>query len=347
MLREGQAAFSFQLGAAGDGVPPQWVHLLPAGTFSGRDGRGPYHLKDAAAVISASMAEGPLPLDYDHTLVYALGKGGTAPAAGWIVEMQARDDGLWGRVEWTERAAAQLKAREYRFISPVFTHAKDGAVLRVEHASLVNAPNPHLTAVAARGAGNSGDPDMKTLAQRLAALFGLPETADEAAVEAHAKTLVESVAAHGAQLGKVATALGLKADAGADAIAAHAATVAAGAEPDPAKYVPIAAHDELKAQVAQLLARQAEDDAAAAVNAAMAEGKVTPAQKDWATAYARKDLAGFRAYVAAAPVIVAPGASAHAAGTPPVKRQMDDEARAVALRMGLDPEAMAKTMAEG
>ena len=40
------------LSAQADFTPPEWVHLIPAGTFSGRDGRGPYTL-DAQAVHDA------------------------------------------------------------------------------------------------------------------------------------------------------------------------------------------------------------------------------------------------------------------------------------------------------
>jgi phage I-like protein len=39
---------------AGNGAP-EWVHLVPAGRFSGVDGRGPYTLADPAAVIAASL----------------------------------------------------------------------------------------------------------------------------------------------------------------------------------------------------------------------------------------------------------------------------------------------------
>ena len=42
-----------------DGVP-KWVHLIPAGTFMGSDGRGPFHLRDAEAVCDrfALLADG-------------------------------------------------------------------------------------------------------------------------------------------------------------------------------------------------------------------------------------------------------------------------------------------------
>jgi len=45
-------------------------------------------------------------------------------------------------------------------------------------------------------------------------------------------------------------------------------------------------------------------DAGGIVAKAMAEGKVTPDQKDWATEYAERDLEGFKVFAAKAPVVV-------------------------------------------
>lgn len=125
---------------AGEQVP-SWVHLVPAGTFRGQDGRGPYHLRDAAAVIAASMQQGKLPIDESHATVLAATTGAPAPARGWIVELQSRDNGIWGRVEWTQTGTALMQDGAYKGISPVFDHAKDGTVLRIRNAALTNNPN--------------------------------------------------------------------------------------------------------------------------------------------------------------------------------------------------------------
>lgn len=45
-------------------------------------------------------------------------------------------------------------------------------------------------------------------------------------------------------------------------------------------------------------------DASEAVAAAMAKGKITPDQKEWAEGYAASDLAGFNAFVAKAPQVI-------------------------------------------
>ncbi len=46
------------------------------------------------------------------------GVGGTAPAAGWIKRLEARPDGIWAAVAWTEAAQARIRAGEYRYITP-------------------------------------------------------------------------------------------------------------------------------------------------------------------------------------------------------------------------------------
>ncbi len=135
------SSHTLMLPAGGD--VPEWVHLMPAGTFKGVDGRGPYKLVNPAKVIEASMAAGKLPLDENHSTQLAATVGGASPARGWIVGMQARDDGIWGRVEWNAAGQALMTDKSYKGISPVFTHTKDGTVVLIKSAALTN--NPNLT----------------------------------------------------------------------------------------------------------------------------------------------------------------------------------------------------------
>jgi phage I-like protein len=88
------------LAAAAESGRAQAVHALPAGRFYGRDGRGPYELVDAAAVIEAPRRYAgmtKMPVDFDHALDLAAPKGLPAPAAGWIKGLQARRGGIWRR----------------------------------------------------------------------------------------------------------------------------------------------------------------------------------------------------------------------------------------------------------
>lgn len=329
-------AFRLPADADGEGV---WVQLLPAGTFSGRDGRGPYVAGDVGAMTAliersrARAGSADLVIDYDHQSVFGAvpGVGGTAPAAGWIVEMQARADGIWAQVRWTEAAAARIRAGEYRYLSPVYTHDDQGRVGVILNAGLTNTPNLELAAVAARAEFvPTGDHDMKTIA----AALGLSEAATEA-------ECLAAVAAMKASLTEIAAAGGVAVQSGAASIVAAIKAKAA----DPAKFVPV---DQVVAVQSQLKALQdqiAVQSATAAVEAAMAAGKVAPATKDWALSYAKADPAGFAAFAAAAPVIVAPGAKT--AAVPPGATggadQLSAEDIAVCTQMGLDQATYLKT----
>ena len=123
---------------------PEWVHLLPSadGEIQTYDQRGPYKVSDLAAVIAASMqSERGMPIDENHATDVAMAVGGAAPARGWITELQARADGLWGKVRWTNAGKELMSDRAYRGLSPVFNHTADNVITRVLRASLTNKPN--------------------------------------------------------------------------------------------------------------------------------------------------------------------------------------------------------------
>jgi phage I-like protein len=208
-----------------DGAPPEWLHLVPAGTFRGMDGRGPYTLADAQAVIAASMARGPLVLDENHATDHALKTGISAPAMGWVVELQAREDGIWGGVEWTPAGIERLAGRAYRGVSPVIATTKAGRILQVLRAALTNAPNlPQLSTIHTQG----NPMDLTKLREAL----GLPDDADEAAVLAAITTARHSQAALQAKVDDLArrvVSLQTQADAATRQIARDRATAASDA----------------------------------------------------------------------------------------------------------------------
>ena len=291
-------------------TPPEWVHLIPAGTFSGRDGRGPYTL-DAQAVLAAYAAHGAdLPIDYDHQSLTADEKAGPVPAAGWIKELQARADGIWARVEWTPRATELLAHKEYRYLSPVFRYrAKDGRVVALTGAGLTHNPNLYLQAAASRKESHA-----MTLPEKIAALLGVPADCTEDEAAAAFQRLLDKIEA---------------------AEAAHAR------QPDPAQFVPIALHKQVADQLAALQADLARREAEAAVEAAMSARKVSPGMREWALAYASRDLEGFRAFAAAAPEIVSASEtkpSAHSVGGV----ILTDEDRLAAKLLGMTEEAFAQ-----
>jgi hypothetical protein len=134
------------------GTAPDWVHLIPNGSFSAIDGRGPWVCPDADALISASMSGGRIPVDVNHSTDLAAPNGAPSPAVGWIVQMQKRPDGIWDRVDWNLSGLDLLKDHAYRNISPVLTYSGESGVIKlIVRASLTNNPAlPQLTALYSR-----------------------------------------------------------------------------------------------------------------------------------------------------------------------------------------------------
>lgn len=307
--------------------PPDWVHLIPAGTFSGRDGRGPYTL-DAPAVLAAFARYGAdLPIDFEHQSLDGAAKRGPIPAAGWIKALDARADGIWAQVAWTAQAAELLAAKAYRYLSPVFNFVKNtGRVTALAGAGLVHTPNLTLTAAATQG-----DP-MPELMERLVATLNLP-------VAATAEDVI-------AELQKIITQLGA---ATADVAAAQAQLAAlqtaqaAQAQTLAAEYVPLAVHQTVAEQLTALQTSVAQASAVAAVDNAQAAGKLPPAMREWALAYCSQDPAGFASFVAKAPVIVGQPVANKAGNTATDAHGLTDTDLQAARLLGIAPADFAAT----
>ena len=322
------------------GVAPEWIQLMPLGLIQPRDGRPPYELTDTASVIATSISAArglDLPIDYDHQIDLSAvkGVGGTARAAGWIKELAERADGIWGRVEWTAAAAQAIAAKEYRFISPVFDYTKEGRqIVRLRHAALTNNPAFVMTALSHQQQHKEVqvDPFLKALLEAL----GLKEDTDQATALAHVQKLSSSTAIVTAMASK----LGVK-DTTETALAAAIDEARKSTAPDPSKFVPIEQVTELQTSLASIQKELSTDKATAAVDAAMKAGKVSPALKDWATAYASQDLDGFKAWSEKAPVVA--GTSGLAAQPQKGEDGLSEIDRTIASQMGVPLEDFKKT----
>lgn len=286
------------------GNVPDWIQVFPSGTFSGRDGRGPYSC-DPPAVVARTLEHNgqvDIPVDYDHQLEFSAANGQPAPAAGWITELAAREDGIWGRVEWTEKGKAHVAAREYRYVSPVYYYEENtGEILAIESVALTNVPNlTGLKALASRESGPNlftGDTSMSFL-KTLASVLGVTDAEPtEAAVEAAARRVV-------AESGTMKAAMSLMAEAAKTddrtpgGIAKAVQSVAARAErPDVSRYVPVETFNAVNAELGQIKAAQS----VALVEQGKAEGKISPAMEGWAKEYAASDPENFKKFLATAP----------------------------------------------
>lgn len=324
------AACAFEVDAAA-----AEVQLLPAGRFRAQDGR-PTEAESwvldadiAARVITRAAAKvNRLVIDYEHQTLHTDMNGQPAPAAGWFKALSFRpDSGLWATdVEWTERARTMIAASEYRYLSAVFSYLPDsGEVLQILNAGLTNSPaldglaELQLAAAAKFHLHDSEEED-SPVKEALLKLLGLKaDTSDEAAIEAVTalKTQADSLT------GKEAEIAALKA-----------------AEPDPAKYVPIGVVTQLKNELTTLRGEAAEREVDELVTTALSDGRLLPAQEEWARSLGASNIEALKSFVESAQPIAALKGN-QTRGKQPENaggggKQLTDEQLAVCRRLGLN-----------
>lgn len=298
---------------------PEYIQILPAGKITPNDGRGPWVMDNAEEVIAETRRRfGNLDilLDYNHQSEHSAKNGRPAPAAGWITGLEARPEGIFGKVEWTERGAEAVKSREFRYISPVFNHDAEGRIKRIVSCALTNTPALDMAALCE--SETSTIPEEKHMDNKLLAqALGMTETATEAEIVARCAEL-------------------------------RKAQCEAQKEPDPAKYVPIDAHNAVMEELAKLKKEQCEAKANALVEKAKSEGKLPPAMEKWGKSYAQSDPDGFKAWLEAAPDLKLDKETV-SGGKPDAdakSRTLSDEEKAVCQAMGIDEKAFLEEAAK-
>ncbi|WP_213758766.1 phage protease [Citrobacter freundii] len=268
-------ALCFELPSADDDAPlPEWLPMIPAGTFAGRDGRS-WVNNQPDAVISATLSYPKLPFDMEHATELKGPKGEEAPAYAWLDDYRVRDDGvIEAHVEWTPDGEALVRGKKYRYYSPAFGYTADGQVTRISSAGLTNKPNLDFPAL------NSENHEM-TLPVQIVTVLGLAAAAsvDDAVKAIQQIKDRETVALNRAE------------------------------NPDLSKFIPFETHQLAlnRAESAEGKLKVLDDKAAVAlVDAAIADGKVAPANREMYLATCRSEAGReqFASFVKPAPVLV-------------------------------------------
>lgn len=155
---------------------------------------------DADAAIAKFRRKGvDMMIDYNHQQLFSKKNGQPAPASGWITEFVKLEDGLYGKVKWTPSAKAAIENREFRYISPTFFTDKTGAVVEIYNVALTNKPATYnavdITALEAEF--NPPDPGTTTkgaLMKKTLELLGLEDSADDSQAAVAVKALQDSLA---------------------------------------------------------------------------------------------------------------------------------------------------------
>ncbi len=299
---------------------PDWVQLTPPGPdLRGIDGRA-WKMTDAQAVAAAFDAGRKLPIDVEHSTQQLAKRGMPAPAVGWMTEITVRDGALWAHVEWNAAGVEAVTSRAYRYLSPAFHHdATTGEVVAMVSAGLTNSPNFTMAAL------NAASQETPPMDPAVLEALGLTPTATPAQAVLAINTLKQTreVALNAAKL------------------------------PDPDRFVPRADHDLALNRITTFEAdakARSEAEIVAAVDGAVAAGKVAPASKDYHLASCRNEggLARFQTMIASAPVLLGGAALVAKAKVGVLTATMlDADQLAMCRAMDMKPEDFAAELAVG
>lgn len=275
------------------------IQLFPFGRFYPADGRaegvGGWYVDDSngyALAESINQLGIDLMIDYEHQTLYLEKNGQGNPAAGWIKQVEYRpNEGLFATVAWTDKAASQIKAGEYRYISPLFIPDSDGRVMQVLNAALTNRPALHNLAEAFAlshtfNQQKQGQPMLKLLQQ----LFDAPNASEA--------EMMEKLTALSAAKGDSKVALSAVYDELKTQTAQAVALSAQVANPDPTKFVALSQMQAVQTELNTLKAQQAKEKADTLITQALSDGRLLPAQKEWAENLAQTNLVALSDYLA-------------------------------------------------
>jgi phage I-like protein len=295
---------------------PEWVLVAPLGKWTKKGSPDYLVTPEIAARIAANFRRlgTDRVFDYEHQTL----TGAQAPAAGWIKDLQARPDGVWARVEWTQSARDMIAARQYRYYSPVIYYdwhdPRTGEAIGpwLHSAALTNDPvliggvmplaasqtsqhaQTHLDVFIFSGSGRRTDMELTKLAK----LLGLKDDATEQQIVDEASRLVAADKERRDAASPIVACKAVLEELGVKPEATEAEVKGAIlALKNPSGFVKAEEFIALKAQIA-------ERDAQELVACAMRDAKIAPSQKEWAIGYARKDSEAFKVFVASAPKLI-------------------------------------------
>lgn len=286
-LPEGCESVALNFELPSDGSVPGEIELLQSGErIVGRDGREWVNDNPQAVIESLNARGVDLVIDFEHATELKSPNGDQAPAAGWVRDLELRDNGsIWGKVSWTPRGLAAVANREYRYLSPVLLYESISRRIRsLSSIGLVNKPNLFNAALNRQQQPEQKEQDM---IKKILLKLGLAETAtEEQALNALSILQTDLQTARN-----------------------RAET------PSLDKFVPRADYDQVLGRATnaeQALNEKTKADLETAINAevdtAVQAGKVTPATKEFYVGMCRQEggLESFKKFVSAAPVICDP-----------------------------------------
>lgn len=135
------------------GESGELIHLVPRGEFPHHESglTEVYDQEAITAIVNSirSAAQAPnWPGIYVGEEHFFYNSDRSSEAFGWVKEVEEHEDGIWGRVEWTDIGRAAVENRRFKLVSPVhlrnqveFLDAQRIRPIGIDTIGLTNNPN--------------------------------------------------------------------------------------------------------------------------------------------------------------------------------------------------------------
>jgi phage I-like protein len=306
--------------AATGGTPPTELRIFAKGKNASTKGEFIFDEKAAKAVMAAAAERGvEFPFDYNHGSTDPLGMLNpemSGKAAGWC-KLTIRNGELWAtEIRWTESALKAIAAAEWRYVSPTFAHDKNNHVTALWAIALTNTPALHNLDPLVAASLTGEEPDERNTMEPLLVALGLAATASVTDALTAITVLRTQVQQLLTATGKATLSEALGAIEGLKAASVQVTT--------------------LSGKLAELEAATRLGEVNLLVEGALKDGKLAPAQKDWALSLGKADVAQLKGFLSTAPKIVG-AAHEPKKGTEDETVQLTAEEAEGCRKVGLDP----------
>lgn len=214
-------------------------------------------------------------VDYRHE---SMSECGTAEAAGWVKTktVAITKEGISAVIEWTDDAENLIKAKKYRFLSPVF-ESQNGEITGLLNLGLTNNPNIHSMPPLINQLQTKEIYMEQKICKPVKEALGL----DDSATSEEVLNLITSLGAKRNEAQSIAGLLG-------DAVAVLGLT------PDSSDAVV----RQKIVELSKTAVASRDETVDRLVNDAVSAGKLRPALKEWAKRLAVADPDSLRLYIA-------------------------------------------------
>lgn len=339
------AALHLDLEVAATSALPTEFRIFRAGVNKARSNEGghvDYLFDDEAARRVMADAEeygNDFSLDYNHGAfaMLALDPAESGKSAGWY-SLELRKGELWAvNVRWTPKAAEQLSQKEWRFVSPAFSHvAATGRITRLMNVALTNTPRlvkqdalVAASQTATLPAAPPPPPEKSMELKNLIALLSLGAQSSEQDVLT-ALASMQQVQAQSKELLALCGASSMS----------EAIGRVRGLQEKAART------DALEAQVAAAAESAKKAELNAVLEKAVADKKVAPAQVAFLSQMGERDIEQLKGYLATLSPLVATAPTKEPTGGSTGVALLSQAEQFIAQKMGLDPVKFAEHKAK-